>query len=360
MSILETLYNYEIPKISYKDRKLILKKENTILFYPAGSGATYCIFNFLSFLDEASYLYIDFDDLRVDKEYISKNLEIFLQSKKDIKILVIDNFDFSFEISNKTINILTTKKIRVNKRGYKYLSLYPLDFEEYVSFHSFINIQNVFSDFIQDSSLPSIALINKELKIKQAREYIKNQSKNNTELEILKEIIKSQGLLKTNYQIYNKLKHNIKISKNKLYDFIEILKNREIIFLLDKYNTKNSAKKIQLIDLFLIRAVKFDKNPYSAIENAVFLELIKRTKEKIYYTDNLNFYIKKLNLAIIVGLFMEKDFLKNKLKNNISNIKKLNIKKVLIINISEEFSFHIKEIEFIATPFYMFANGDIV
>ena len=359
MSVLEILYNDEIEKINYQNRKLFLEKENTIIFHPSGSGATYFILNFLSFLDKKSYLYMDFEDFRINEKYIKDNLEKFLQENKNIEVLAIDNFDFSFEISNKTINILSTKKEKISKKNYRNVHLYPLDFEEYVSFHSFGDITNVFSDFIQDSSLPLIALTNQASKIKEATRYIKRQSENNTELEILKELIKSQGLLQTPFQIYNKLKNNIKISKNKLYEFIDILQKKEIIFLLDKYGTKNSAKKVQLIDLFLTRAVRFDKNPYTSIENAVYLELIKQTQEKIYYTDNFNFYIKTLNIAIIVGLFMEKDFLKNKLKRHISNIKKLGINRVLIINVSEEFSFYIEGIEFLATPFYVFANGDI-
>ena len=365
-NILEELYNLKYDNINYIHRKVSLTNQNTILFYSPYSGASSCIFEFIHTLEPLSYLYIDFSDLRISKQYIQENLNNFLKANVKIKTLIIDNFDTFFDIKtfdfyNSTINILSVSHHKhITKTGYKNIYLYPLDFEEYLSFHSYDNIEHTFSDFIQDISYPDIVLKNKALQISKLQNFLKKQSKDEIELEILKTLIKSQGLLKSNYQIYNSLKQSIKISKDRLYEYIEKIQDKNIIFFIDKYNVQKSAKKIQLIDFNLRQAVSFKKNIYLSLENAVFLEIFKKTRHKIYYTDNINFYIEQTKLAIIISLFLEKEVLENKLKKFIKNIANLNVDKVLIIGINEEFSFYIENIKFIAMPFYVFTNEDLV
>jgi len=292
--------------------------------------------------------------MRIDKQDVKDNLNSFIQKYEDIELIIIDSFDFSFTLPSSTINILSTNT-KANISGYEIINLLPLDFEEYILFHKFEKIENIFPHFIQDSTYPEIAISPHNLKIPKIQAIINHISKDETEKKILIELFQSMGLKLTIFQFFTKLKKTMKISKDKIYSFLSYLEEIKIIFLIKKYNTKNSPKKVQLIDFYLKQATSFNKNIYQVVENAVFLELIKKTNEYIFYSDEVNFILPKKQLSIIISLFAEKDIFIEKLK---TNIHKFQTKEVLIIGISDQWNLTIQNIKFSYMPFYIFATND--
>jgi predicted AAA+ superfamily ATPase len=123
MDTLEYYYNIEFKKIDYLDRKKHITKTNTIIYGPRFSGKSYMLYDLLSSIESSEYIYIDLNDYRVSN---ISHLEEFIINK-GIKVLAIDNFDYSFELPKRTINLITSDRL-VPLKGYKKIKFTPSRF----------------------------------------------------------------------------------------------------------------------------------------------------------------------------------------------------------------------------------------
>ncbi len=354
MEILENLYDIKHKNNHYFDRKLFITSKKTLINGVKKSGKTSLIIDYLSNFAQDEILYIDLNDTRVDKKSIAKNLKKFVESKP-IKILVIENFDNSFEVPQTEEIILTCKE---NIDGFEILTLYPLDFEEFISFdqrHS--NVEHIFQLFANMGSFPQIILNSSNSVHWSMQEMLHIMISDPTEFEIFKKFSEAQSSKISLFQIYNQLKSSIKISKDSLYKKVKKLENEKMLFLIEKYGSPKSSKKLFLIDFALKNALTFKKEFLKRFENMVFLELMKKG-HKIYYSDNIDLYIPKSHYGVLCIPFLPQEMIKLRLQKILLHVKELNIKKIDIVTVGNEGEFWLKNIKCSIIPFWDWALQD--
>jgi predicted AAA+ superfamily ATPase len=354
MELLENLYDIKHKNNHYYDRKLSITSKRTLICGVKKSGKTSLIIDYLSNFSQEEILYIDLKDTRVDKKIVIKNLNVFVKSKP-IKILVIENFDNSFKLPDIEEIILTCKE---KVEGFDIFYLYPLDFEEFISFdarHS--NIEHIFQIYANTGSYPQVILNSSNSVHWSMQEMLHVMIDNTTEFEIFKKFSESQSSKVSLFQIYNQLKSTIKISKDSLYKKVKKLENEKMLFLVEKYGSPKSAKKLFLIDFALKNALTFKKEFLKRFENMVFLELMKKGNI-IYYSDSIDIYIPEKNYAVLCIPFLPQEMIKLKLQKILLHVKELGIKKIDIVTIGNEGKFWLKNTKCSIIPFWDWALQD--
>ena len=354
MEILENLYDIKHKNNHYYERKLSITSKRTLINGVKKSGKTSLIIDYLSNFSQDEILYIDLKDTRVEKKIISKNLTSFVKSKP-IKILVIENFDKSFELPDVEEIILTCKE---NIIGFESITLYPLDFEEFISFdarHS--NIEHIFQIYANTGSYPQIILNSSNSVHWSMQEMLHVMINDATEFEIFKKFSESQSSKVSLFQIYNQLKSSFKISKDSLYKKVKKLEDEKMLFLVEKYGSPKSAKKLFLIDFALKNALTFKKEFLKRFENMVFLELMKKN-HSIYYSESIDLYMPEKNYGVLCIPFLPQEMIKLKLQKMLLHVKELNIKKIDIVTVGNEGEFWLKNTKCSIIPFWDWALQD--
>ncbi len=353
MRSLEACYEINFSKVNFIERKFKIKNSKTIITGASKTGKSYLIYDFLSEFKAKEYLYIDFSDLRNDVMGISLNLEKFIRMN-EIIVLVLENFDFNFEIPNCENIIISTKNPR-KIRGFENLTINPLDFEEYLLHdNKHQNITQSFNSFLKFGNLPELINLEEHKRIHRLQEIIELQCKDETYYEIFKILIENIDEKKSLFQIFNFLKMKMKISKDKFYEICKIYENNKSIFFLPKYNQQKSTKKIYCYNHSFLNAISHTKKFKSEFSNMVFLELINKYEE-IYYLDNIDFYIKSKNIAIVPIPFFNTFLTGNLIKKIIKNAYELNINEINIVTISNNEKINDPKIKLNVIPFYEWA-----
>ena len=355
MQLLELLYQREFKNISAVPRKLSIVEDDKIILCGArGSGKSYLIYDYLQFESYGSYLYIDFSDFRV-AGITKENLERFIEEKK-ITTLVLENFDFSFTPPTVLKTIITTTKY-ISLDGFVTKVLYPLDFEEFISFDKkFVSEQNTFNYFSIRGTYPLIVTSAKESYEKNFQLMLKSFYQDSLEFELVKELSLKQGSLITLLGLYKELKQKYKISKDKFYSLIKKLQEEYTIFLVPKFSSNSHFKKIYMIDFAIRGIVSYEKDFIKRFENIVFLELLKRGEE-VYYDDMIEFILPQKKSAISCILFLPEGLLRGRIDRLLPKLKELGLNKLRILTLDAEFSFKKDGIECEVMPFWSFALG---
>ena len=109
MRTLEACYEINFSKVNFIERKIKIEASKTIISGASKTGKSYLIYDFLSTFKSKEYLYIDLSDLRNAISDVSKNLEKFMETN-EIIVLVLENFDFQFELPPCENIIISTSK----------------------------------------------------------------------------------------------------------------------------------------------------------------------------------------------------------------------------------------------------------
>jgi hypothetical protein len=354
MKLLEVLYAQDLKQSKLYPRKVSITDDKTMLVGPKRSGKTSIILDHLSREKKGDYLYIDFSDLRVNQA-IFIGLPNFLK-KHNISLLVLDNFDFSFKIPPINRVIISThqpKKLDLFRKK----ELYPLDFEEFIAFEKRqFQIESIFNDYAICGTYPAMATIQKDRLIKEFQNLIISMMDSELELLIFKSFALSQGQIMSPFALFNELKIFHKISKDKFYTTIKKLQDEKMIFLVEKFKKPKADKKVYLVDFAIKSVLTFDKDFIKRFENIIFLELLK-SNEEVYFTDMIEFYLPKKDLAIIPILFAPKQMIKNKIERIKKDLLTYDIKKLQILTLEEEGEFEIDGIKCQISTFWEWALG---
>jgi len=268
MEILENLYDIKHKNNHFFERKISVTSKKTLINGVKKSGKTSLIIDYISNFLQNEVLYIDLNDTRVDVKKVAKNLQNFLDLHP-IKILVIENFDHSFTLPKVEEIILTCKE---EIEGFDTLTLYPLDFEEFIAFdvrHS--NIETIFQIYANTGSYPQIILNSSNSVHWSMQEMLHVMISDATEFEIFKQLSVAQSSQISLFQIYNQLKSSIKISKDSLYKKVKKLENDKMIFFVERYGFPKATKKLFLIYFALKNALTLKKEFLKRLQNMVFL-----------------------------------------------------------------------------------------
>jgi len=168
------------------------------------------------------------------------------------------------------------------------------------------------------------------------------------ELEIIKFFIKNIALSFTKYQIFNRLKTNIKISKDSFYKIVKKLQDQNIVFMVEQFNSKRAPFKIFFYDFSIRQAICYQKNFINTYKNMVFLELKKRYKE-IYYDKKIDFFIPKIDMAVLALPFVGKENIISILEQTLH----IDDNKIKIITMGYEDTFVYNETKIIILPYWI-------
>jgi len=351
MNILEQIYDINFTKINFLERKISIQNSNTVLLGPPKSGKSYLIYDYLSNFEESEYLYIDFEDYKNDFKSIQIELNDFV-NKNPIKVLVLENYNFNLDLPKVTSTIITTKKKIPNNFKFEQLHVLPLDFEEFLLFDIKHNsVANSFNSFLKYGSFPEIFEFSDNKKHIRNFEICKLYAEDKTYFEILFILIKSAAQKKSVFQLFNGLKKDIKISKDKFYKVFGEFETNGLIHLCPKYNQEKAVKKIFIFNHGLIDIVSYKKDFNNLFKNMVFLEL-KRRFEDIYYLENIDFYL-PLNSQIVLAIpFFNTLVSSSIIAKIVPYLQEYNIKTITIVTVSSEQSIFIEELEATVIPFY--------
>jgi predicted AAA+ superfamily ATPase len=350
MTILEQIYELDLPKINFLERKLSIVHKNTILIGPPKCGKTYLIYDYLLNFKDKKYIYIDFDNYKNIKTEITKNLNDFIKKNK-IEVVVFENFKFDIEIP-KVESIIITTNTKEHLINFNTIYLKPLDFEEFLLFDTkHQNTSYSFNSFLKFGNLPEIIEFNEQKKPLRNYEICKLYCEDKTQLNILFLLIKFAGEKKSIFQLFNYMKKDTKISKDKFYKTCEDFERNNTIYLLPKYNQPKAVKKLFVFNHALLDIVSYKKNFNNLFKNMIFLELNSRYKD-LYYLDNINFYIPSTNTLILAIPFFNNIILSSIISKILPIIDQYDIQNISIITISGEQNIYIGEIEAQILPFY--------
>ncbi|WP_331774663.1 ATP-binding protein [Sulfurospirillum sp. 1612] len=355
MNLLETLYEIHYKNDTYFDRKTKILSNKTLILGPRKSGKSHLVIDYLQEYAVSSYLYIDFLDERLNTEEIeSKKLETFIQNNH-IKLLILENFDFSINLPKVDKIIITSDDSTRRLENFHTISLYPLDFEEFILFdkkHS--NIEQLFNQFANQGSFPEIATYHDNDRYNKMQKITRDLFQTRNEFLVFKKFCELQGTKISLFQLYNQLKPKMKISKDFIYKCSADLQHRELIVLLEKYQQPKAAKKVYLFDFALKNALSFKRDFLKRFENMVFLELYKRNKE-IFYNDIIDFWLPLEHEGIICAPFTPIVSIKAKVKKMISHLSALQAKKIWITTLGNEGAFEQDGVTFVLIPFWDWA-----
>lgn len=353
MQTLQILYETHYKNSLFFDRKVTITDKKTILYGPRKSGKTHLIIDHLSHYEKGSTLYIDFSDKRIEPSLVAEHLPLFVK-QHPIVLLVIEHFDFSFALPDVSEIILTTPFTCKEIEGFSKLTLFPLDFEEFIAFdkkHS--NIEHLFNLYANHGTFPHI------VQSVEADHHRQMQSLLQLILEplalnIYQRFCELQSTKVSLYQIYNYLKTFSKISKDKLYATTNHLIDQQLLFLVEKFTQPNAAKKAYQIDFALKNAMTFKKDFLKRFENMVFLELIKRGKN-VYYEEGIDFYLPDEALAIICVGFAPQEVIERRIQKLLPALWALHVKRIEVVTLSSESALAIEGMSFSISPFWEWA-----
>lgn len=354
MEILENLYEFEIKKLDFVERKIEISHTNINLFGPPKSGKTYIAYDYLAGFHSKEYLYIDLNDMRIAKENLH-GLPQFVEQNK-IEVLVLDNWDGESYIYSKEIQQICISRIPYDKEGFASIYVPPLDFEEYILFEHTpaSQITHTFNNFIKFGTIPQLVRANHELKSSHIQSLLHEVFDNNVQLSIFLFLLKSVGLAYSLHQVFQKLKQEMRLSKDKFYESVEHFIKSRMVYFLPKYNQPRAAKKIYVYDFALRDGVTFEKNFASVYENMILIELMKYF-EAIYYIGLIDFYIPQEKLGIIAMPFSSRTAI-TALLGRIP--KEITIVRIEIITMGYEDAFTYHGIEIEVLPYWTWALKD--
>jgi hypothetical protein len=354
MDTLQKILELDIPKIEFIDRKYQISSTKTLLYGPPRSGKTYISYDFISNFDAKKRLYIDLADLRIEASKIEEFLQDFITANH-IEAVVIDNYEQNIKIPQcENIVLISKKSYQID--GFEKILILPLDFEEFLAHDTkHQNITTSFNNFFRFGNLSENMTLQDSKKSKKLQEMLKLNTKDELELQAIKNIINSFGEKTSVFNLFNQLKRTTKVSKDRFYELCKSYEEQHIIFFVSKYNQPKAMKKLFLYNHALKNAISFGKNFKNEFSNMVFLELVRKYHE-ITYLDGVDFYIPYNNSVILCIPFFN-DFMISSVSNKIFPLlDEYKISNITIICVNDlQQTFFIGEIECNVVPFFVWA-----
>ncbi|MEA2098596.1 MAG: ATP-binding protein [Campylobacterota bacterium] len=351
--LLEEFYKTDLHIEKFHDRKIFLDDKNYQINGISQSGKTKLLKHYLLSLKKNSYIYINCNDIRIDIDELNKNLYRFCNINK-IGVVALDNYNPQIKLMNVS-QIIITSTLHYEIDNLITLQLYPLDYEEFLAYeHKYDS--SALNHFFQLGGLPSMHKVyadERNIYIQKTLKYALEEM----EFDIICLCAKMMSQKVSAYTIYERLKINRKISKDKLYKLFDNLLKTNYIHQVEKLNHARATKKLYLCDTSLKTALSVDKHFGRLFENMIFLELLKSNIE-CYYDDGIDFYLQDKEEVLLCMPFADERTLFKKLEQIEAFIFGYQVKKITAITMNNEgkLTHPLSEVEMI--PFDIWAIGD--
>ncbi len=307
-------------KQNFNPRRFGIHAQKVHIFGAPQSGKTSIALNFARGFKNP--LYMDFADLRNTDELIRQTL---LKSaiEKKVDLLILDNvpsdFNAHFGVEVAVITIAQTKMNRgdsganrsvdskanrgdfganridssVNRvadlnTDFVPLEILPLNFEEFISFDSQnLNLNELFERFIKFGNLPFVLSLRDWQKLEAKQKMLFNAL--GQDMDIFLTLMRFQSSAVSVFQLYNILKKDGKMSKDRIYGVISDFVRRGILRSARHLTKPKAPKKAYFFDFSVKSAVSYERNFMASFENMVFLEILGRkgADSDIFYSDKI-------------------------------------------------------------------------
>ena len=263
-------------------------------------------------------LYMDFADLRNTDSLIKQTLlKSAIEKKADLIILdnVPSDFNAHFGAEVAVITIAQTKMTnRVDLNDFAPLEIFPLNFEEFISNDAQnLNLNELFERFIKFGNLPFVLNLRDWQKLEAKQKMLISVFGEN--MDIFLTLLRFQSSAVSVFQLYNILKKDGKMSKNRIYSVISDFTKRGILRGVAHLTKPKAPKKAYFFDFSLKSAVSYERDFMASFENMVFLELLGRkgADSDIFYSDKIPLICD--NQCFFLMPFKSKEVIAEMLKN---------------------------------------------
>lgn len=361
MKILEYFYEFKPEILKFNNRKIELENGKILIYGAQNSGKSYILIDKISTLKQDEFLYIDFSDFRFDSGEIFENLAQFLKQNPQIKTLAFDNLneisaqnlEILEAISPKFENFFITSRQNFKISNFKSLKISPLSFEEFISFDKKrTEINAIISAFLQLGNGVKNSFL-QNYQIAQSEQKLLKSHFPDFEIEILKLCVAHQNFSAN--RIYTALKEKMKISKDSVYSAISRFENENLINFVPKFADEKAVKKLYFSHFNLPECLSFKKDFHKKFANALFCEILAAFKDGIFYTKELDFFIPKQKLGILIIPFSASDIVFLRFRKLLPVLKALKIVRLSVISMANSGVSEIEGIKCEVIPFWQFS-----
>jgi predicted AAA+ superfamily ATPase len=351
-TLLDEYYRYDLHNVGFIERKQSIDEKNTLIYGITQSGKSALIKHYLLSHKKSTYLYLDCRDLRLDSDEINASLESFCRENK-ISILALDNYNEKIKLFNIDQIILSSEYPL--DLAFHTIHLELLDYEEFLAFESKYD-STALNHFFQLGGFPAMHRIATEERPLYLQHTLM-RALEPIEFSILAQASKMVTQKVSAFNLYERLKGERKISKDKLYLHLQSMFERGYLKSLSKFNHPNAVKKLYLCDIAIKHALVLQKHFGRLFENLVFSELDKHHVE-CYYDEGIDFYLPQRGQIIIASPFANEHALFKKVEALEGFIVSNRVREVIAVtmNLESTLSHPISRIEMI--PFERWALGD--
>ena len=324
--VIDYFREYEhIPRdILERELKIPMKSRFIIsIIGPRRAGKTYFLFSLSKKIE--NQVYLNFEDPRLAeityrelRDVIRIFIEIYGRNPDYLLLDEIQNIEnwektvrelhdlgkYRIFLSGSSSKLLG-KEIATQLRG-RSLSyiLLPFSFREFLRFKQITikkylskdeeaRIKNLLRNYMEFGGFPDVVKNEEKLKILKEysdlilfRDFIERHRIRNLDLARMIHTFMIQNYSKESSvrSLYNKLKTNIKVGKDTVYEYVTKLEDTMFFFFLRRYSNKvhlreSWPKKIYLCDTGLAKIVRYSQDYGRLMENIVLLDLIRKRNE---------------------------------------------------------------------------------
>ncbi|MFA6188540.1 MAG: ATP-binding protein [Sulfuricurvum sp.] len=351
-SLLDEYYRYDLHNAGYIERKVSVGEDSIAIYGIAQSGKTSLIKHYLLSRKKSTYLYVDCHDIRLEFNELNSVLELFCKEQK-ISILALDNYNEAIILFEIEQLIITAE--HPHELPYAIMQLNLLDYEEFLAFEQKYD-STALSHFFQLGGFPAMHRIPSEERSLYLQKVF-THALDETELAILIQATKMTTQKVSAHNLYERLKIERKISKDKLYVHLQSLFERRYLYGLEKFNHPSAVKKLYLCDIAIKHALTLQKHFGRVFENLIYLELVKHGIE-CYYEEGIDFYLPSRAQIVLAVPFENEHSLFKKVEALEAFIITHEVREVVIItmNLESTLSHPIAKIEMV--PFAQWALGE--
>ncbi len=350
--LLEEYYRYDLHVGGYVERKISIPSESIALSGIAQSGKTYLIRHYLASKKKSTYLYLDCRDLRLDIDELNITLEPFCREHK-ISILALDNYRTGIQLFEIDQLILSSESAA--DIGIETVRLGLLDYEEFLAFES-RHDDSALNHFFQLGGFPAMHRIPASERVLYLQKTLL-RALEPIELDILTQASKMVTQKVSAFNLYERLKGERKISKDKLYLHVQSLVDKGYLLMLEKFDHPSAVKKLYLCDTAIQQALNLQKHFGRVFENLIYLELLKHGIE-CYYDEGIDFYLPQRGQILLALPFANEHALFKKVESLEGYIIMHGVHEIIAItmNLESTLTHPIAKIEMI--PFSQWTLGE--
>lgn len=350
MHLLEYFYELRPKNTLFHERKLRLPEDISFILEGArGTGKTTLVLEYLQTLPEEVWLYIDCQDPIFALEDIDSTILNRFVQESSIETVVLDHYYEGFlEYLPSCFQLILVSREPQAEQEMQRLTLYPLDYEEFLSFDRSSSPEHSFNRFLRTGTLPVISDIHPQAFSQTMRSFF-YANFDEDESRLLLILAKHQGHRVSIHQLYTTAKDSFRISKDWTYRTIKRFTEEGLILFVEDIEGKG-ARKMILYDFALSKYLSKSQPFPITFDALVVLALFKHAIS--FRALGIHGYLVHGDELIIPSAFENEESFWKKAYNKIALYRKYGIKHVTIVTVSSSYGFILNGIAFEARPFY--------